>query len=432
MYDVIVLGSGVVGMNTAYWLANAGLKTLVVDRQPQAGNDTAYANSGHISVSNAEPLASTATIRLALLGALNENAPLLIRPQLDWRQWYWLTAFLAEALPFCHRRNVAHLVQLGLYSRHLLEQITQQHQLQFHQTQSGCLQLYRNPRSFEHAKHTASLMRTLGCNRQVISAEQAIEMEPALIQGPTGAGNHKPDFCGATFERLDMSGDAHQYCHVLQRVCEQKGVTFWFSTEIQSLHQQNHLVRVQIKRGGAEEIMTAPHIVMACGMNSQSLLAPLKIRLNMQPIVRHSMTIPTHASETLPKMALVDQDQQLTVCQLGGSLRVTGAAMLAKENYPFNEQQCRILSRRCQRLVPDLQNIDKAGYWRAIEPTTPSGMPYVGHTQYPNLWLNTGHGRLEWTLACGSAKLLCDKITQTSPELPPHGAIKIASRPHRV
>lgn len=405
MYDVIVLGSGVVGMNTAYWCANAGLKTLVVDRQPLTGNETSYANGGQISVSFAEPWASVATLRKAFIWLFQKNAPLQFSPRLDWRQWRWLMQFTAEALPSRYQHNVTQLVQLGLYSRHLLKQVRIKHNLQYQQLEQGIMQFYDNAAGFENAKHTAALMRTLGCDRQVVTPEEAIEIEPALSQ-------HYSQLKGATYTRDDESGDAHQYCLELHRICEDMGVTFQMNTRVEKLHKQNGLISIQLSHDEQQDIITAPHIVMACGSYSTQLLEQIDIKINVYPAKGYSITIPIHDMSVAPNVSLSDDAHKIVFTRLGDQLRVAGTAELNGYDLTINEGRCAHMLQRAKALFPDLSSFEHSRYWCGLRPSTPSNLPYVGATQYPNLWLNTGHGTLGWTLGCGSGKLLADKITR--------------------
>ncbi len=421
MYDVIVLGSGVVGMNTAYWCANAGLKTLVVDRQPLAGNETSYANGGQISVSFAEPWASAATLRKALIWLFQKDAPLQFSPRLDWRQWRWLMQFVVECMPHRYQRNVTQLVQLGLYSRHLLKQLRTQHDLQYQHLERGILQFYRDHKSFDAAKHTASLMRTLGCERQVVSTQQAVEIEPTLA-------HIAHDIKGATYTRDDESGDAHRFCLAMQQVCEDMGVVFQYRTRVDKVFAENKLVRVVVERDRHYDVITAPHIVMACGSYSAPLLRPLGIDLAIYPAKGYSVTVPIKHANGAPSVSVTDDQYKVVFTRLGDQLRIAGTAELCGYDMSINERRCERMVRHGQWLFPEMGPFERARYWTGLRPATPSNLPYVGATPFPNLWLNTGHGTLGWTLGCGSGKLLVDKMTKGTTDFTLPQALNIRSR----
>ncbi len=403
MYDAIVLGSGVVGLNTAYWLSNAGLKTLVVDRQPIAGNETSYANGGQISVSFAEPWAQLGTLRKALGWLLKKDAPLLIHPQWHWQQWRWIFGFLLQCSPAFYKSNVQQLVQLGLYSRTLLRQITQQHNLQYQAINKGIMQFYRTHEAFDRAKYSTDIMRQYGCDRQVISAQEAIALEPCL--------SHINQLVGATYTPKDGSGDAHVFCQELETVCKSMGVDFQYSTRIESLHHERGLVQAQVQRDNRRDIITAPHIIMCCGCDSVPLLKPLGVSLNLYPVKGYSITVPMQNPSKANHISLTDEANKIVYTRLGDQLRVAGTAELAGYDLSLNEARCAALVEKTKRLLPGIGGFDTARYWCGLRPMTPSNLPYVGATPYPNLWLNTGHGSLGWTLGCGSGRALSDLIT---------------------
>lgn len=403
MYDAIVLGSGVVGLNTAYWLANAGLKTLVVDRQPIVGNETSYANGGQISVSFAEPWAQLGTLRKALGWLLKKDAPLLIHPQWHWQQWRWVLGFLLQCSPVFYKHNVQNLVQLALYSRTLLRQITSKHDLQYQAIQQGIMQFYRSHEAFDRAKYSTDLMRRYGCDRNVISAQEAINIEPCL--------SHVNNLVGATYTPKDGSGDAHVFCLELEKVCREMGVEFQLNSRIESLHQERGLVQVQLQNDQRRDVITAPHIVMCCGCDSVPLLKPLNVNLNLYPVKGYSVTINMEHPYKANTISLTDEANKIVYSRLGGKLRVAGTAELAGYDLSLNEERCKNLVEKAQRLLPGIGGFKDAQYWCGLRPMTPSNLPYIGATRYPNLWLNTGHGSLGWTLGCGSGRALADLIT---------------------
>ena len=403
MYDAIVLGSGVVGLNTAYWLANAGLKTLVVDRQPIVGNETSYANGGQISVSFAEPWAQLGTLRKALGWLLKKDAPLLIHPQWHWQQWRWVLGFLLQCSPAFYKHNVQNLVQLALYSRTLLRQITSKHDLQYQANQQGIVQFYRSHEAFDRAKYSTDLMRQYGCDRNVISAQEAIKIEPCM--------SHINNLVGATYTPKDGSGDAHIFCLELEKVCRQMGVEFQLNSRIESLHQERGLVQVQLQNDQRRDVITAPHIVMCCGCDSVPLLKPLKVNLNLYPVKGYSVTIDMKQPSKANTISLTDEANKIVYTRLGDKLRVAGTAELAGYDLSLNEERCKNLVEKARRLLPGIGGFEHAQYWCGLRPMTPSNLPYIGATRYPNLWLNTGHGSLGWTLGCGSGRALADLIT---------------------
>lgn len=408
MYDAIVLGAGVIGVNTAYWLAKAGRKVLVLDRQPVAGNETSFANGGQISVSFAEPWASPGTLLKVAGWLFDNNAPLLFRPRPDPDQWRWLAAFVWQCQPWHYRRNLGSLVQLGLYSRHLLKQLRQEHQLDYAARENGILHFYRDTGAFENAKYSAALMRAHGCNRRVISRERALELEPSLQPIAN-------EIKGATFTADDESGDCHLYCLAMGKVCQDLGVTFRFNHLIEKLHQQQGMVSVQIHHDGHSDIITAPQIIVALGSYSRSLLSPLGLHPNIYPAKGYSITVPMQHPQAGPACSVTDDKYKVVFTPLGNELRMAGTAELSGYDGGINEKRCELMLEQCRKLFPNIGGFERSRFWAGLRPATPSNVPYIGATRYPNLWLNTGHGTLGWTLGCGSGKVLADMICGERP-----------------
>ena len=410
MYDAIVLGSGVVGINTAYWLANAGLKTLVVDRQPQAGNETSYANGGQISVSFAEPWAHPATIRKALGWMLQKNAPLLITPQWDAKQWRWLFAFVLQSMPWLYKHNVSQLVQLGLYSRRLLKRLQRQHALEYEPLEQGILQFYRDHKSFDQAKHSTALMRQLGCERKIISAQQAISLEPCL--------QNVSQLVGGAYTQYDGSGDAHAFCLSMTQVCKQLGVDFIFDANIKALHQEQRCVHIELEHDGQSDIITAPNIAMCCGWQSAQLLDSLGIHINLYPVKGYSVTLDMQQPHLANNVSLTDDKNKVVYSRLGNQLRIAGTAEIGSQDLTIDERRCEHMIKLAKQLLPEVGGYSSSQYWCGLRPMTPSNVPIISHTQYPNLWINTGHGSLGWTLGCGSGRVLADLITHKKTPFP--------------
>ncbi|MCP5326255.1 MAG: D-amino acid dehydrogenase [Oceanospirillaceae bacterium] len=420
MFDAIVLGSGVVGINTAYWLAKAGRKVLVLDRQPLAGNETSFANGGQISVSFAEPWANPGTLVKVAGWLFDNHAPLLFRPRPDPDQWRWLAGFIWQCQPWLYRRNLGSLVQLGLYSRHLLKQVRQEHDLQYQARENGILHFYRDAKSFENAKYAAALMRAHGCNRRVISTERAIETEPALQHMAS-------QIFGATFTPEDESGDCHLYCQAMAEVCKNLGVTFRFNYDIEALHQQQGMVSVQVHHNGHSDVITAPQIVVALGSYSRQLLKPLGVSLNIYPAKGYSITVPMQNPTAGPQCSVTDDKHKVVFTPLGNELRMAGTAELSGYSTEINEERCERMVAQCRQLFPAIGGFERSRFWAGLRPATPSNVPYIGATRYPNLWLNTGHGTLGWTLGCGSGKVLADMICGERPAWQRQGEMTVHS-----
>ena len=405
-YDVIVLGAGVVGVNTAYWATQRGKRVCVIDRQPAAGLETSFANGGQISVSHAEPWANPSAPFKVLKWLFDGDAPLLFRPKFDLHQWLWIAKFLVDCLPHRADRNTIEIVKLATESRALLQQIRKREGLHYDERTRGILHFYRDKHEFEGAAKVAELMRKYGCNRTVVSAERVIEIEPALAEA-------KGDIVGATYTAEDESGDAHVYTQRLAAVCERAGAEFLYGSEVVAMDADRtaatvHSIEVRTPQG--YRTLRARDVVVCLGSYSAPFLRPYGVSLAIYPAKGYSVTIPTEGSNDAPVTSLTDDEHKLVYSNLGGRLRVAGTAELSGYTRELNHRRCRAILDNARKLFPRAGNFAKAMFWTGLRPTTPSNIPYVGRTKYRNLWLNTGHGTLGWTMGAGSGHRIVEMI----------------------
>lgn len=403
MSEVLVLGAGILGVNSAYWLAKAGHDVRVIDRQPLPGQETSFANGGQISVSHAEPWANPSAPFKVLYWLLKGDSPLLFRPRLDPHQWRWLLSWLWQCRPSACRHNTLEIVRLALYSRGLLQQVRSEHQLEYEQQTRGILHLYRNQQDFEDAKPVTRMMQQYGCDRQIINKQQVIDLEPAL----QATAN---EIVGGTYTATDESGNAQLYCQELTNVCRKMGVLFDFDLPIKSLSCKNGKVHVQVAYPDLVQSLSAKHIVMALGSWSAPMLRSIGIYPNIYPAKGYSVTIPIQNLSAAPSLSLTDDEFKIVYTRLGNNLRIAGTAELSGYDDSINQLRCEALVKQTQHLFPDLGGFDQGEFWAGLRPATPSNLPYIGATRYSNLWLNTGHGTLGWTMGCGSGKLIADMI----------------------
>lgn len=408
-FDTVVLGAGVVGVNTAYWLSRSGQKVAVVDRQPGAGLETSYANGGQISVSHAEPWANPSAPLKVLKWLTRNDAPLLYRPHLDPYQWRWLVQWLIECLPYRTNRNIERIVRLALYSREKLKEVRERENIAYDHKSLGILHFYRDRAEFDCAVSAAELMRRYGCNRQVVDRKRVVEIEPALEYAAK-------DIVGGTYTDLDESGDAQKYTAKLAGVCLKRGVQFHYRLSVTGFEQSISSsmikgVSVRNLSTGLKRTITADHYVVALGSYSAPLLRKLGIYLNIYPAKGYSITVPVRGYKGAPSVSLTDDQYKLVYSRLGDRLRVAGTAELDGYNTSLNPIRCRAIVENARKVFPQAGDYRKAVFWTGLRPATPSNVPYVGKSRYANLWINTGHGTLGWTMGCGSGKMLADQIT---------------------
>jgi D-amino-acid dehydrogenase len=406
-FDAVVLGAGVVGVSSAYWLARAGKQVCLIDRQPAAGLETSFANGGQISVSHAEPWANPHAPIKVLKWLFDDNAPLLFRPKLDVQQWLWIAGFLINCLPHRSSRNTAELVKLGTASRKLLNEIRGREGIVYDQRSRGILHFYRDQREFEAAIPVAELMREYGCDRRVISADQVVEMEPAFEE-------RRSSIVGATYTADDESGDAKKYTQALAEVCARMGVTLLYGSQAVALdadRSNGNVNAIEVRTPDGYRLIRGQNIVVSLGSYSAPFIRPYGVSLRIYPAKGYSVTIPIEDSSLAPRVSLTDDQYKLVYSNLGDRLRVAGTAELSGYSLNLNYGRCYAMLNNARDLFPRAGAFDKAMLWTGLRPTTPSNLPYIGRTRaYQNLWLNTGHGTLGWTLSAGSGKRITDMI----------------------
>ena len=409
--NVLVLGAGVVGTTTAWYLAQAGHQVSVIDRQPIAGNETSFANGGQVSVSHAEPWANPHVLPRVLKWLGREDAPLLWRWRADPAQLAWGLRFLRECLPGRTRQNIAAIVRLALYSRGRLQALRRQLPLDYDHLERGILHIYTSRDEFAAAQRAAAIMREFGLDRQTVNVARCVEIEPALA-----ATQHL--LAGGDFTPSDESGDAHKFTRALAAHAEQAGVQFFFGRQIRQLQLDRGRVAGAVVEGPSGlEVLRADRYVVALGSYSPLLLKPLGIDLPVYPAKGYSATLMLAEGSVAPHVSLTDDERKLVFSRLGQRLRIAGTAEFNGYNLDLNPVRCAALVERTKTWFPGLRYVGAPSYWCGLRPATPSNLPYIGRTRYPELWLNTGHGTLGWTMSCGSAAALAELFSGHRPEV---------------
>jgi D-amino-acid dehydrogenase len=397
-----VLGAGVVGTTSAWYLARAGHEVVVVDRQPLPGNETSFANGGQISVSHAEPWANPHVLPQVIRWLGKEDAPLLWRWRADSAQFAWGLRFLRECLPGRTRRNIAAIVALALYSRRCLKDLRNELGLEYDQRERGILHIYTQAQSFARAEVAAQTMRQFGLDRQSVSGERCVQIEPAL------AGSAHL-LAGGDYTPSDESGDANKFTQALAVQARRLGVDFRLNTTVDRIVAEGDAISGIATTGPAgSALLKADAYVVALGSYSPLLLRPLGIDLPVIPAKGYSATVRLREDGGAPTVSLTDDEHRLVFSRLGDRLRIAGTAEFNGYNLELNAVRCAALMRRTQQLFPDLKAVGDPEFWCGLRPTTPSNVPVIGRTRYAELWLNTGHGTLGWTMSCGSAAALAD------------------------
>lgn len=399
---IVVLGAGLIGVATAWFLAEDGHEVIVVERQPGPARETSFANGGQISVSHAEPWANPGTPVKVFKWLGREDSPLLWRLRADTAQWAWGLRFLRECTPGRTRDNIRAILALALDSRARLKALRRELGLDYDCLERGILHYYTDAAEFEHALPQAEFMRQFGCDRVVKSAAECFAIEPALAHSTI-------PIVGGTYTVDDESGDAQRFTALLAERCKARGVSFRYDRAVAGIEQNgNRFTAVRLDNG---ERVNADACVVALGSYSPLLLRPLGILIPVYPAKGYSITIPLSEGAPAPTVSLTDDEAKVVISRLGQHLRVAGTAEFTGYDTQINPVRVVPLLRRVRQIFPQIDFRDDAVEpWTGLRPATPSNVPLIGSTPVDGLFVNTGHGTLGWTLAVGSGRLLADQI----------------------
>ncbi|ARP87211.1 D-amino acid dehydrogenase [Bordetella genomosp. 9] len=408
---IAVLGAGIIGVSTAWWLRQSGHDVVVIDRRNGPAQETSLANGAQISVSYAEPWANPQAPLKLLKWLFREDAPLLFRPQLDLRQWAWGLAFLRECLPGRLAPNIRAMVRMAEYSRATLRGMRTELGIQYDHLERGILNFYRDSHEFELSQKAAGVMRDFGVERRILTADEVVAVEPALAP-------QRHRIVGGDFTPEDESGDVHLFTVALAQRCVDAGVEFQYSTQVTRLISAGGRVDgVEVLTpDGAYGQVTADAYVVAMGSYTPLLVRPLGVPCNVYPAKGYSATFPVLDPAAAPTVSLTDSSHKVVFSRLGNRLRMAGTAELAGYSRALNPQRCEAMTRLARDLFPGALDFEHVTYWSGLRPSTPSNVPLIGRTRIPNLYLNTGHGTLGWTMGVGSGRALADLLSGRVPE----------------
>jgi len=405
---ILILGSGVVGVASAYYLAKAGHQVTVIDRQPAAGMETSFANAGQVSPGYSAPWAGPGIPVKALKWLMMHHRPLVVWPSLDSRLYFWLAKMLANCTEDAYRRNKARMVRLAEFSRDALKELRAETGIAYDDRQKGTLQLFRTQKQLDHVSDDTVVLDAHNVPYEVLDVNGCIAVEPALARV-----KHK--FVGGLRLPGDETGDAHLFTQRLAAIAAQMGVTFRQGVTVERLLSEGgRLTGVALKGG---EVLTSDIYVAAMGSYTPALVRPLGIDLPIYPVKGYSLTLPIIHPEAAPESTVMDETYKIAITRLGDRIRVGGTAELAGFSLALREPRRRTLAFSVGDLFPDGGDISKATFWTGLRPMTPDGTPIVGATAYANLFTNTGHGTLGWTMACGSGRVLADLIGGVAPDI---------------
>jgi D-amino-acid dehydrogenase len=409
---ILVLGAGVIGTSTAWYLAGHGHEVSVVDRREGPGLETSFANGGQISVSHSEPWSTPDAPLKLVKWWFKPDSPLLFRLRMDPHQWSWGLRFFYECAPWRTRENSRLMVTLSAYSREALAELRATTGIDYDALERGILHYFTDRASFDEAAAAAPQLRQYGLEMEVKTPEQCVQIEPALA-------HFRDRIAGATYTETDESGDAYKFTLNLARMAEAKGVKFLYGRSIRKLDRDGSGVTgvVVSHADGRNEVMTADAYVVSLGSYSPLLTRPIGLDLPIYPAKGYSATVPIVEPAKAPTVSITDDAYKIVFSRLGERLRIAGTAELSGYSTELNMVRCEALTRRARTVFPGAADYDKPQYWTGLRPSTPSNVPLIGRTRFPNLYLNTGHGTLGWTMAAGSGTALADIVSGRKPEV---------------
>lgn len=404
---VLVLGGGVIGVTSAYYLRRAGHEVTLIDRQPAAAMETSFANAGEVSAGHAAPWAAPGVPVRAIKWMLMQHGPLLISPRLDPDMWMFLGAMLRNCTTARYAINKSRMVRLAEYSRDCLRTLRADIGIHYDERSLGTLQLFRTDEQVERSAGDVAVLRQFGVEHQLLDRAGCINVEPALARAPAA-------FVGGLRLPGDETGDCHVFTQRLAEQAQRDGVVCHFNTAIHRLQVQGERV-TGVETGAG--VHTADAYVCALGSFTPSMLRPLGLRVPVYPVKGYSITVPIRDPDAAPVSTVMDETYKVAMTRLGDRLRVGGTAEVGGFDMTLRPSRRKALEFVTRSLFPHAGEIGEASFWCGLRPMTPDGTPIIGPTRYRNLHLNTGHGTLGWTMACGSARVLADMISGERAEI---------------
>lgn len=408
---ILVLGSGVIGVTNAYYLAKAGHEVTVIDRQPAAALETSYANAGQISPGYSSPWSAPGVPLKAVKWMMQDLAPLRIQPALDPVLFKWMTKMLGNCTESAYRVNKSRMLRIAEYSRDSMKELNDEVSLNYDQRFGGTLQIFRTEKQVAASKADIAILNECGVEYEVLDSQACVEKEPALV-------HVKEKIIGGLRLPGDGTGDCFKFTHGLVTECEKLGVTFIYNAEVKELVlEANEIQGVKL----ASETLKADCYVMALGSYSPIVLAKVGIKIPVYPVKGYSLTLPIIDESRAPVSTIMDETYKIAVTRFDDRIRVGGTAELTGYDLSLKYKRRNNVDFVVSDLFSGGGDLSKADFWTGLRPMTPDGTPVLGATKYPNLYLNTGHGTLGWTMAVGSARFVTDSIIGRQTDIDPSG-----------
>ncbi len=407
---VIVLGGGVIGVSTAYYLARSGAEVTLVDRQPGPALETSFANAGQVSPGYSTPWAAPGIPLKALKWMFQKHAPLAVRLDGSLFQLQWMAQMLRNCSPERYAVNKERMMRVAEYSRACLQQLRADTGIDYEQRTGGTLQLFRTQAQLDAVQRDIAVLEECGVPYELLDAGQLGAVEPSLRQA-------RDRLVGGLRLPKDETGDCHRFTRSLAELARGLGVDFRFGEAIDGLVTDGD--RIQGVKVG-DETLRADRYVLALGSYSRDFLAPLGLDLPVYPVKGYSLTVPLVDPAFAPQSTVLDETYKIAVTRFDDRIRVGGMAELAGFDLRLDPRRRATLEHVVNDLFPG-GDVAAATFWTGLRPMTPDSTPIIGATRYRELFLNTGHGTLGWTMACGSARLVSDMVMGQRPEISASG-----------
>jgi D-amino-acid dehydrogenase len=404
---VLVLGGGVIGVASAYYLAKAGHAVTVVDRQSGPALETSFGNAGEVSPGYSAPWAGPGVPIKAIKWMLMQHSPLVIWPMFDPAMWRWGAMMLANCTAKAYALNKSRMVPIAEYSRDCLKALRAETAIAYDDRAQGTLQLFRTQKQLDSIGGDVAILKQYGVPFEVLDRAGFTVVEPALKLT-------QEKFVGALRLPNDETGDCHLFSQRLAEMAAALGVQFKWNTRIESLQVGGGAITGVFTDAG---LLTADKVVVALGSHSPGLLAPVGIRIPVYPVKGYSITVPITDATGAPESTVMDETHKVAVTRLGDRIRVGGTAELAGFSLNLREARRATLNHVVTDLFPRGGDVSKASFWCGLRPMTPDGTPLVGTTPVQNLLLATGHGTLGWTMAAGTGRVIADLVSGRTPDI---------------
>ncbi len=404
---VIVLGSGVIGVTTAYYLARAGHEVTVVDRQAEPAQETSFANAGEVSPGYSSPWAGPGVPVKAIKWLLMRHGPLVIWPKLDPVMWWWMLKMLRNCTAERYAINKSRMIPIAEYSRDCLRALRAETGIKYDERSQGTLQLFRKQKQLDGTAEDIAVLKQTGVPFEVLDPAGCIAVEPGLATA-------KVKFVGGLRLPQDETGDCHMFTQALAVEAARLGVQFKFNTSIERLVAEgDRLTGVATSAG----TLQADAYVAALGSWSPRMLKPIGVSVPVYPVKGYSITVPIIDAAGAPESTVMDESYKVAITRLGDRIRVGGTAEISGYSSSLDAARRATLDHSLTDMFPRGGDLSKATFWCGLRPMTPDGPPVIGATRYSNLHLNTGHGTLGWTMACGSGRVLADMLSGRKPDI---------------